>query len=147
MSATPSSIEPKQTASGSKNISRRDFLAVAGKMLLAASGIVGLGELASFLGYQPDPAPPTRFDLGPATQYPAGSRSLVPEAQAVLLHTPNGFNAISLVCPHLGCTLEMKADAFICPCHGSKFTPHGALINGGKPTHAHPACRKTPEEM
>lgn len=130
MSATPSNADTEQVASAAKSLSRRDFLAVAGKILLAASGIVGLGELSSFLSYQPDPAPPTRFDLGQADQYLVGSRTLVSEAKAVLLHTSSGFTAISLVCPHLGCTLEMKAEAFVCPCHGSKFTLNGTLTNG-----------------
>ncbi len=39
------------------------------------------------------------------------------------------YNAI---CPHLGCVLQWNADekSFDCPCHGSRFTKEGTVING-----------------
>jgi cytochrome b6-f complex iron-sulfur subunit len=130
MSATPPNAESTSNVKFPKKFSRRDFLSLTGKTLLAISGVIGLAEVAMYLSYQPDPSSPTSFDLGPASQYPVGSRTLAPEARAVLLHLPGGFTALSLVCPHLGCTLEMKEDAYLCPCHGSKFNPDGSLVNG-----------------
>ncbi|MBA3648144.1 MAG: FAD-dependent oxidoreductase [Chitinophagales bacterium] len=40
--------------------------------------------------------------------------------------------AYSAVCPHLGCILQWNADerSFDCPCHGSRFTKYGRVING-----------------
>ena len=40
-----------------------------------------------------------------------------------------GFEAVSGVCPHLGCAVGWEAGAFLCPCHDSKFD-----ANGGKQT-------------
>ena len=42
------------------------------------------------------------------------------------LHT---FNA---ACPHLGCVVQWNAEekTFDCPCHGSRFTNEGIVING-----------------
>ncbi|MBO9636463.1 MAG: FAD-dependent oxidoreductase [Chitinophagaceae bacterium] len=42
------------------------------------------------------------------------------------------LNAFSAVCPHLGCVVQWNADerSFDCPCHGSRFTKEGQLING-----------------
>jgi cytochrome b6-f complex iron-sulfur subunit len=111
-------------------ISRRDFLKLASQGLLAASGLLSLGMLAHFLGYQSDPPPPTKFDLGAVSSYPVGSRTLIPNVPALLIHTEAGFSALSLVCTHLGCTLEQNAEGFTCPCHGSRFDADGKILHG-----------------
>jgi cytochrome b6-f complex iron-sulfur subunit len=111
-------------------LSRRDFLKLTSQGLLAASGLLGLGMLARFLGYQTDPPPPTEFDLGLATGYPVDSRTLIPDVPALLIHAEAGFSALSLACTHLGCTLEQKADGFACPCHGSRFDADGKILHG-----------------
>jgi len=132
MSAMPSNVEPKDFSEEKQgaHLSRAGFLTLAGKSVLAMCGLLGLGGLVEFLGFQPDPAPPTHFDLGPASDYPLGSRTLVAAARAVLLHDRSGFTALSLVCPHLGCTVEQAPDGYACPCHGSRFDPLGKLVNG-----------------
>lgn len=42
------------------------------------------------------------------------------------------LHAFSAVCPHLGCVLRWNSDerSFDCPCHGSRFTKEGKVING-----------------
>ena len=110
--------------------SRRDFLDLAWKGLLFLSGLLGLGALARFFDYSSDPPRPAEFDLGSAEKYPVGSRTAIPEAEAVLLHTAEGFRAVSTVCPHLGCTVVLTTDGFICRCHSSRFDREGALVRG-----------------
>jgi glycine/D-amino acid oxidase-like deaminating enzyme/nitrite reductase/ring-hydroxylating ferredoxin subunit len=41
-------------------------------------------------------------------------------------------HAVSITCTHLGCTLQWNAaeTSWDCPCHGSRFTHHGAVIEG-----------------
>jgi cytochrome b6-f complex iron-sulfur subunit len=132
MNAIPSNAKPPthQDRLTETQLSRRSFLALAGKSLLALCGLVGLGEFIQYLSYQPEPAAPSQFDLGPASNYPPGSRTLLPQAQAVLLHTESGFIALSLVCPHLGCTVQPDEGGYTCPCHGSRFNSDGGLRNG-----------------
>ena len=110
--------------------SRRDFLKLSARGLLGLSGILGLGGLIRFLSYEPDPPPPARFEIGPVETYPLDSRTVVPSVPAVLFHTRDGFRAISLVCSHLGCTVESKADSFSCPCHGSQYDREGNVTKG-----------------
>ena len=111
-------------------LNRRDFLKLAASGLLSTSGIFALGGLLRYLSHPANPAPPTEFDLGPAENYPPGSRIVVAEGSALLIHDENGFHALSLACTHLGCTVEAKGDDFLCPCHGSRFDAEGKPQNG-----------------
>jgi cytochrome b6-f complex iron-sulfur subunit len=120
------------------SISRRDFLKLASSAILTASGLLGLGGLLRFLDTQTDAVPPTDFDLGPAANYAIGARILRPEIPAVVFRTTSGFTAMSLVCTHLGCTVESKPEGFTCPCHGSRFDLQGEVLRGpaGKPLNS-----------
>ena len=112
-------------------LSRRDFLKLARNGFLYLSGALAIGGFLRFLDYDPNPARQTEFDLGPASNYPLNSRTLLSDPPAVLLYTENGFSALSLVCTHLGCTVENKdAQGFACPCHGSRFNADGKVTHG-----------------
>lgn len=112
------------------DLSRRDFLKLARDGLLTLSGLLGLGGLIRYLDYQTEPPALTEFDLGPASNYPLGSRKVIPDVPALLIHDESGFSALSLVCTHLGCTVETKAEGFACSCHGSRFDPQGEVVRG-----------------
>jgi cytochrome b6-f complex iron-sulfur subunit len=111
------------------NISRRDFLKITTNALLTISGFIGLGALLRFLDYQTEPPPKTEFDIGPAADFPIGSHVLA-DIPAILFHNANGFTALSLVCTHLGCTVEQKDNGFACPCHGSLYDDKGNVLRG-----------------
>jgi nitrite reductase/ring-hydroxylating ferredoxin subunit len=111
-------------------LSRRTFLRRVVKGLLAGSALLGLGALVRYLGYQPDGSPREIFDLGPAEDYPLGTSRIYSPAQAVIVHAEHSIRALSLVCPHLGCVVNMTGAGFECPCHGSRFMPDGSLRNG-----------------
>jgi cytochrome b6-f complex iron-sulfur subunit len=55
-------------------------------------------------------------------------------AAMVLKHPeePNTLLAVNPRCPHAGCNVEWqsKQNAFICPCHDSKFDATGKVISG-----------------
>ena len=111
-------------------VSRRDFFKLTRAVLLWASGLLGLGGILRFLGYQPQGAAPTEFDLGPASQYPVGSRTVIEQVPAMLVRSSAGFTAFSLTCTHLGCRVNPTADGFTCPCHGSIYDLQGRLLRG-----------------
>jgi Rieske Fe-S protein len=116
--------------SSSPALSRRNFLELAWKGLLGLSSALGLAGLVRFLSHQPYPTPLSRFDLGPYELIDRQKASIINEAQAVLIPTAGGFEAYSLVCPHLGCLVELKKDHFLCPCHSSRFDLKGQVLKG-----------------
>lgn len=131
-------LNPTPEGTPTRAITRRDFLILCTKGLLAASGLIGAGGLARFLGYQGTPTAPVEFDLGSAAGYPLGSRTVLPEAKALLIHDAKGFRALSLTCTHLGCEVKPTESGFACPCHGSLYDPDGKVLRGpaGQPLHA-----------
>ena len=53
----------------------------------------------------------------------------------IVIHTPDGYRALSAVCTHLGCILlwnEQRA-VIACPCHEAYFNTNGAVISGPPP--------------
>lgn len=58
---------------------------------------------------------------------------LIQEGRFFLLHAPDGLLAAFRRCTHLGCTVPWNrpADIFNCPCHGSLFDKHTAVVRGG----------------
>ncbi len=117
------------------DISRRDFLKLASSAVLTAAGLLGLAGLFRFLDTQTEPSPQTDFDLGSPGKYSVGSRTVLPDVPALLVRSQAGFSALSLVCTHLGCTVQSQSDGFACPCHGSRFDLQGNVTRGpaGKP--------------
>ena len=112
------------------DVTRRDFLKVITTAFLSVSGMLGLVGFLDFLNYDTEPAAKTEFDLGLASNFPIGSRIVLDEIPAVIIHDQDGMRALSLICTHLGCTVEQNTDGFTCPCHGSKYKPNGIVIRG-----------------
>ena len=112
------------------NLSRRDFFKLITTTLLTISGALGIDALFRFLNYQTEPPAKTEFDVGLTESYPIGSRSLIPDVPAFLIHNENGFSALSLICTHLGCTIGQKDNGFACPCHGSRYDVDGNVLRG-----------------
>jgi len=98
--------------------------------LLGLTGALGIAGVARFLSFESVPARQTEFDLGPAEDFASGSRTRVDHVPAMLIRTDAGFVALSLVCTHLGCTVEDTPEGFSCPCHGSRYGAAGAVERG-----------------
>jgi cytochrome b6-f complex iron-sulfur subunit len=113
-----------------KQLSRRRFLGWLIKGSLAGSALVGMGVLGRFISFESESSPPKSYDLGAAIDYPLDTRRVYVPAQALIIHNSQGFTALSLVCPHLGCIVNLTNEGFACPCHGSHFSADGSLRNG-----------------
>lgn len=47
----------------------------------------------------------------------------------VLAGTPE-FSALSPICTHRGCTVDVQGSRLVCPCHGSTYDRAGAVLRG-----------------
>jgi len=118
----PGRLEPKP-------IPRRDFLGVAG---LWSAGIAIFGSVAGMAQLPKPrvlPEASGMVKIGPASAYPAGTVKVFSDHRIRVISTPAGVAAISLICTHLGCTVEPNKDGFLCPCHGSYFDADGNVTH------------------
>ncbi len=109
------------------SLSRRLFL----QLSFGASGLLTLGGLIHYLGYQSETSSAqTTFTLDQPLIYSIGSATHIAPARAWLFRDDKGLYAISMTCPHLGCTVERRESDYLCPCHGSRFLHTGNVVNG-----------------
>ena len=114
-------------------ISRRDVLGLsslwmtAGALLFALVGALRLPRAAVL------DSPSKRVRVSLPETLPAGAAFIPPGGGVAVFRDAGGVFAISTVCTHLGCIVTHSADGFECPCHGSRFTPDGTVLNGPAP--------------
>ena len=77
----------------------------------------------------------TAGDIEDAQQLPQGEGAILKKGLkkfAVYRDEQDELHVFSAVCPHLGCILQWNGDekSFGCPCHGSRFSKLGELMNG-----------------
>lgn len=113
-------------------INRRAFL--VGACSIAAASLAAVPAAAeSAVRKLPDGRLAVRIRLVPnlalvGSAVRIGSINGVPVGLARLGATR--FRAFSLRCPHQGVIVERDASGWVCPAHGSEFTPDGDLALG-----------------
>ena len=139
---------PKPVAKPKKGeVPRRSFIEVllspiviAWTSMVTATAAASLG-VARFMMPNVLVEPPTKFKIGPPTDYGAGTVSTKWKAQFGVWIVNDEIDgqqmvyALSTVCTHLGCTpnwLEGE-QKFKCPCHGSGFYKTGINFEGPAP--------------
>ncbi len=125
--------EKEEPSGGSFN--GRDFFVKLGlgSLSIAAAGtaVFAYQYLSPNVLYEPSPI----VNAGKPESYPVDSVTLDVNAAIFLIHSKEGFFALSAVCTHLGCLTAWKPELGIiaCPCHGSKFHRDGVKIEGPAP--------------
>jgi Rieske Fe-S protein len=70
----------------------------------------------------------------PGLAGPGGYLKVLPAGWSVpllvLADGEGGWSALSPVCTHLGCVVEVQGRVLICPCHGSTYQRSGAVVRG-----------------
>jgi nitrite reductase/ring-hydroxylating ferredoxin subunit len=115
-------------------MNRREFLGVSGCGLLVA----GCGSLVThavtpvdgIVRLSPAAFPGLEKAGGSVRIQPAG----YPEAIYVLrMDDEDGravYHAVSPICTHRGCTVEVRGAVLECPCHGSTYSRRGTVLRG-----------------
>ena len=117
------SEESDKPAAPGKEFDRRAFFVKLGlgSLSIAATGtaVFAYQFLSPNVLYEPSPI----VSAGKPEGYPEDSVTLDVNSGIYLIHTKQGFFALSAICTHLGCMTAWKPELGIiaCPCHGSKF--------------------------
>jgi nitrite reductase/ring-hydroxylating ferredoxin subunit len=113
--------------------SRRQFIQLG----LATLGAAWLGtwlQTRLFPAAASQDAKPVSFSL---SELPVGGTKPISYGGVSILvvRTRESLRAFSLVCTHLGCTVEWQADRkeFYCPCHDGRFDEFGDVLAGPPP--------------
>lgn len=77
----------------------------------------------------------TGSDIDSIEKIPVGEGAIMREGLfkvAVYRSETGEVHKCSAICPHLGCIVDWNRveKTFDCPCHGSRFDPHGRVLNG-----------------
>lgn len=104
-------------------LNRREFVIATGAAACAAC--CGEALLAEESG-------PETVDVGVVADYSADGvkDSFAKANKFFVIRLENKLFAPSSVCTHKSCALKIKEDTITCPCHRSKFTDAGAVVNG-----------------
>ena len=112
-------------------VPRKTVLAGAG-IGLAAAALAACSSGGDSGGEQAAPAesPAEPEALTTTAEVPVGSGVVVGEV-IVTQPVAGDYKAFSAVCTHSGCRIDSVADGTLnCPCHGSKFSLDGEVVNG-----------------
>ncbi len=123
------------TKQPSVELDRRAFFTKIG---LGSLGIAAAGTVIfsyEFLSPNVLYEPSAIVNAGKPEGFPVDSVIMDVNSGIYLVHTEEGYFALSMVCTHLGCLTAWNQDLGIiaCPCHGSKFKRTGEKIEGPAP--------------
>ncbi len=126
---------------GQGGVTRRGFL----KYLMVAFSAVAtvVGVAVPVIGYLWPPKTQAgqaggRVAVADEADLPVGKGQVfsVANKPVLVIHTPEGFRALSAVCTHLGCIVywDEGRKVIACPCHAAFFNTNGAVISGPPPS-------------
>jgi nitrite reductase/ring-hydroxylating ferredoxin subunit len=107
-------------------LNRREFVIVTSAAVCSC-----LAGCASDGGAAPVWTGPTTFELPAPTEIKEGiDTRWVLSGGFFLVRENSRIFAVSSTCSHKACPLAPKGTQYVCPCHGSRFTPAGKVLIG-----------------
>ena len=115
-------------------LSRKQFMQLGlGAIGAAWAGTLIQGRLFPIKASTQETSPVTF----PLSELPIGGVKYITYGgvPGIVLRTPESVKAFSLICTHLGCTIQWQAgnDEFYCACHDGRYDQFGEVIGGPPP--------------
>lgn len=130
--------QPSPSPEAKKPVNRREFLNLAWLASLGffTANIAGMTFLFALPRFREGEFGGT-VTIGKTAELPEPGTAPVnyPKVKLWLSRSEQGVSALYKVCTHLGCLYNWRdlEGKFVCPCHGSQFTPDGEYILGPAP--------------
>ncbi len=103
--------------------SRRTFLWAVGALLASAAFLMSRRLKGRVV-------PAASLLVVEKRSVPARGALVYRESRIAVVRDGDRYYALSLVCTHLGCTVEVTPKTVVCPCHGSVFDRSGKVVRG-----------------
>ena len=115
-------------------IGRREFVERSLGAVIAASMLGGCASLVTRTVTPIDGALRLALVHYPELAAEGGSLKVIPTGAPdpiyVLALGNRRFAAVSPICTHLGCTVDIEQSRLVCPCHGSNYDREGRVLRG-----------------
>ncbi|MGH7457663.1 MAG: ubiquinol-cytochrome c reductase iron-sulfur subunit [Longimicrobiaceae bacterium] len=115
------------------SIDRRNFVKLTAGMLTAAA-LPGCASVAVTRIMPSGGAVRLPLRNFPRLAQAGGYLKLQPDGAATPLYVlaldGGEYAALSPVCTHLGCTVNIEGARLVCPCHGSTYDREGSVLRG-----------------
>ena len=112
---------------------RRDFV-LTGTAALAIALLPGCASLVTRRVPLENGRVRLSLRQNPELAEPGGSLRLMPDGWEdplyLLALDGGGFAALSSICTHRGCTVDLAGPGLKCPCHGSQYDREGRVTRG-----------------
>jgi cytochrome b6-f complex iron-sulfur subunit len=134
------SINRTEAGRPEQPLSRRGFFKYALLAFSGAATVAGVGiPIVAYLWppKQGTQAAGGRVAVASTADLPVGTGAVysVNNQPVIVIHTADGYHALSATCTHLGCIVywdEQRA-VIACPCHAAYFNTNGDVISGPPP--------------
>jgi cytochrome b6-f complex iron-sulfur subunit len=118
---------------GTAAVDRREFVTACACLLAG-----GLLSACASLAARAVPVTDGRVQLAlaqhPELTQPGGALKVLPHGATnplyVLRLEDGEFAALSPICTHQGCTVDIQGPRLVCPCHGSTYDRDGTVLRG-----------------
>lgn len=133
-------VEERQEGSLERPVSRRGLFKYV--LLAFSAAATAAGTLTPIVAYLWPPRREgseagNRVAVASTADLPVGAGQVfsVNNKPVIVIHTEEGFKALSAVCTHLGCIVfwNEQRSVIACPCHEAYFSVNGAVISGPPP--------------
>jgi len=115
-------------------IDRREFVERSVAAVLGASWLSACASLVTRTVTPVDGALRLALTHYPELTADGGSLKVLPKGAQdpiyVLALGNRRYAALSPICTHLGCTVEIEEGRLVCPCHGSNYDREGRVLRG-----------------